>query len=339
MKVDGKLRATDFGVVAEASVRHEAAGYAGVWSSESKHDPFLPLVLAAEHTERIEIGTAIAVAFARSPMTVAYAAHDLQAYSGGRFMLGLGTQVKAHIERRFNMPWSEPARRMREYISALRSIWASWDDGVPLDFQGDFYSHTLMTPFFSPPPLTTPPPSVHLAAVGERMTEVAGEVADGLLVHAFTTERYLRERTLPALEVGLVRSGRSRADVALSIPGLVATGAEEESMARAVEATRKQVSFYASTPAYRGVLEVHGWGELGEELTTLSRSEDPLRWEKMASLVSDEVLHEFAIVAEPHLLAGAIRDRFDGLIDRFSFYPSYEVDDAVWNDVVTKLAT
>lgn len=339
MKVDGKLRATDLGAVADAAVRHEAAGYAGAWSSESKHDPFLPLVLAAEHTERLEIGTAIAVAFARSPMTVAYTAHDLQAYSGGRFMLGLGTQVKAHIERRFNMAWSEPARRMREYISALRAIWASWDDGVPLDFHGDFYDLTLMTPFFSPPPLATPPPAVHLAAVGERMTEVAGEVADGLLVHAFTTERYLRERTLPALELGLDRSGRSRADVALSIPGLVATGADDESMARAVEATRKQVSFYASTPAYRGVLEVHGWGELGEELTSLSRSDDPQRWEKMASLVSDDVLHEFAIVAEPQLLAEAIRDRFSGLIDRFSFYPSYEVDDAVWNDVVVKLAT
>jgi probable F420-dependent oxidoreductase len=339
VKIDGKLRVTDYGRVAEAAARHEAAGYDGLWSSESKHDPFLPLVLAAEHTERIEIGTAIAVAFARSPMTVAYAAHDLQAYSGGRFMLGLGTQVKAHIERRFAMPWSEPARRMREYITALRAIWASWDDGVPLDFQGDFYSHTLMTPFFSPPPLASPPPSVHLAAVGERLTEVAGEVADGLLVHAFTTERYLRERTLPALERGLSASGRTRNDIALSIPGLVATGTDEESMARAVEATRKQVSFYGSTPAYRSVLEVHGWGELGEELTALSRSGDPQRWETMASLVTDEVLHEFAVVAEPHLLADAIRARFAGLIDRFSFYPSYEIDDAIWDDVVTKLSS
>jgi probable F420-dependent oxidoreductase len=339
VKIDGKLRIADYGQVANAAARQEAEGYAGVWSSESKHDPFLPLVLAAEHTERLEIGTAIAVAFARSPMTVAYAAHDLQAYSGGRFMLGLGTQVKAHIERRFDMPWSEPARRMREYIQALRAIWASWNDGVPLDFQGDFYNHTLMTPFFSPPPLTGPPPPVHLAAVGERLTEVAGEVADGLLVHAFTTERYLRERTLPALERGLARTGRTRADLALSIPGLVATGTDEESMARAVESTRKQVSFYASTPAYRGVLDVHGWGDLGQELTDLSRSDDPGRWETMAALVTDDVLHEFAIVAEPHGLAEAIRDRFDGLVDRFSFYTSYDIDDSVWTDVVAKLST
>jgi probable F420-dependent oxidoreductase len=339
VRVDGKLRIPDRGSVVAAAVRHEAAGYAGVWTSESKHDPFLPLVLAAEHTERIEVGTAIAVAFARSPMTVAYAAQDLQAYSGGRFMLGLGTQVKGHVERRFGMPWSQPARRMREYVMALRAIWASWNDGVALDFEGEFYTHTLMTPFFSPPPLATPPPQVHLAAVGERLTEVAGEVADGLLVHAFTTERYLRERTLPALERGLARSGRTRAALALSIPGLVATGSDEAAMARAVEATRKQVAFYASTPAYRAVLELHGWGPLGEQLTALSRTADPGRWDAMSALVDDEVLHEFAVVAEPHRVAEAIRARFDGLIDRFSFYTTYEVDDGLWDDVVAKLSS
>jgi probable F420-dependent oxidoreductase len=260
VKVDGKLQASGFADVTEAAVRHEAGGYDGIWTSESKHDPFLPLVVAAEHTRRLEIGTAIAVAFARSPMTVAYAAHDLQAYSGGRFTLGLGTQVKPHIERRFSMPWSRPAARMLEYIAALHAIWASWNEGSALDFQGDFYRHTLMTPFFSPPPLDSPPPQVHLAAVGEQMTEVAGEAADGLLVYAFTTSRYLRERTLPALERGLARSGRAAGSVVLSIPGLVATGPDEAAMADAIRATRQQVAFYASTPTYRAVLEVHGWG-------------------------------------------------------------------------------
>ena len=183
----------------EEARRHEKAGYDGLWTSESAHDPFLPLVLAAEHTERTELGTAIAVAFARSPMQLAYTAHDLQAYSGGRFILGLGSQVKPHIERRFGMPWSHPAPRMREFVMAMRAIWSAWNDGTKLSFRGDFYQHTLMTPFFSPPPAPGGAPEVFLAAVGEAMTAVAGEVADGLLVHAFTTERYLREVTLPAL--------------------------------------------------------------------------------------------------------------------------------------------
>jgi probable F420-dependent oxidoreductase len=187
MKVDGKLGAWPAAAVIDEVRRHEKAGYDGVWASESAHDPFLPLVLAAEHTERLEVGTAIAVAFARSPMQLAYTAHDLQAYSGGRFILGLGSQIRPHIERRFAMPWSHPAPRMREFIMALRAIWSAWNDGTKLNFRGDFYSHTLMTPFFAPPPAPSGPPKVFLAAVGEAMTSVAGEAADGLLVHAFST--------------------------------------------------------------------------------------------------------------------------------------------------------
>ena len=225
MKVDGKLGAREVGrgrlaggaaqtaAVIDEARRHEKAGYDGLWSSESAHDPFLPLLLAAEHTEAMELGTAIAVAFARSPMQLAYTAHDLQAYSGGRFTLGLGSQVKPHIERRFCMPWSHPAPRMREFVLALRAIWSAWNDGTKLDFRGDFYSHTLMTPFFSPPPAPGGAPGVFLAAVGEAMTEVAGEVADGLLAHAFCTERYLREVTLPRIGprpglLGAVAGGR-----------------------------------------------------------------------------------------------------------------------------------
>jgi probable F420-dependent oxidoreductase len=210
MKVDGKLGAGQTAAVIEETRRHEKAGYDGLWASESAHDPFLPLVLAAEHSERIELGTAIAVAFARSPMQLAYTAHDLQAYSGGRFTLGLGSQIRPHIERRFSMPWSHPAPRMREFIMALRAIWSAWNDGTKLSFRGEFYSHTLMTPFFAPPPAPGGAPKVFLAAVGEVMTAVAGEVADGLLVHAFSTERYLREVTLPALGRGLARAGRDR---------------------------------------------------------------------------------------------------------------------------------
>jgi len=210
VKVDGKIGTWQTAGVIQEARRHEKAGYDGLWASESAHDPFLPLLLAAEHTERIEVGTAIAVAFARSPMQLAYTAHDLQSYSGGRFTLGLGSQVRAHIERRFSMPWSHPAPRMREFIMAMRAIWSAWNDGTALSFRGDFYAHTLMSPFFAPPPAAGGAPKVFLAAVGEAMTEVAGEVADGLLLHAFCTERYLREVTLPALGRGLAKSGRSR---------------------------------------------------------------------------------------------------------------------------------
>jgi probable F420-dependent oxidoreductase len=337
MKVDGKLGARETAAVVEEARQHEKAGYDGLWSSESAHDPFLPLVLAAEHTERMELGTAIAVAFARSPMQLAYTAHDLQAYSGGRFVLGLGSQVKAHIERRFAMPWSHPAPRMREFIMALRAIWSAWNDGTKLSFRGDFYAHTLMTPFFSPPPLAGDPPAVFLAAVGEAMTTVAGEVADGLLVHAFCTERYLREVTLPALGRGLASSGRSRAEAKVSLLAMIATGHTEEEMARAVAATRQQIAFYGSTPAYRGVLDLHGWGGLGDELNSLSRSSREDKWEAMGGLVDDDVLHAFAVVAEPAGVAAQIRRRFGGLIDRVSFYAPYQTAPGVWDPIVQDL--
>jgi len=337
MKVDGKLRGWRPTVVADEARRHEKAGYDGLWSSESAHDPFLPLVLAAEHTERIELGTAIAVAFARTPMQLAYTAHDLQAYSGGRFILGLGSQVKPHIERRFSMPWSHPAPRMREFIMAMRAIWSAWNDGTRLSFRGDFYTHTLMTPFFSPPALACGPPAVSLAAVGEAMTAVAGEVADGLLVHAFCTERYLREVTLPALGRGLAAAGRSRADVEISMLAMIATGRTEDEMAQAVAGTRQQIAFYGSTPAYRGVLSRHGWGGLGDELNALSRSSRENKWEAMGGLISDEVLHAFAVVAEPAGVAAEIRRRFGGLVERVSFYSPYETDAEAWDAIVADL--
>ncbi|MFD9189379.1 LLM class F420-dependent oxidoreductase [Streptomyces phaeochromogenes] len=337
MKVDGKLSVWRTAEVVEEARHHEKAGYDGLWASESKHDPFLPLLLAAEHTDRLEVGTAIAVAFARSPMQLAYTAHDLQTYSGGRLVLGLGSQIKPHIERRFAMPWSRPAARMREYVSALRAIWAAWNEGEKLDFRGDFYTHTLMSPFFSPPPAPGGAPQVFVAAVGEAMTRVAGEVADGLLAHGFTTERYLREVTLPTVEAGLAKSGRTRSDFSVSHLLLTATGRTEEELARAVDGTRRQIAFYGSTPAYRGVLELHGWGELGDELNALSKSDRDDKWEAMGRLVDDDVLHTFAVVAEPQHVAAEIRRRYGSLVDRVSFYTAYEIDAEVWEPIVQEL--
>src|SRR5579884_3058895 len=294
MLVDGAVP-TRLSDVPAAVANSEAAGYDGVWSAETGHDPFLPLVLAAEHSQRIDLGTGIAVAFARNPMTLALQANDLNLYSKGRFILGLGSQIKPHIEKRYSMPWSHPAPRMRELILAMRAIWDSWNNGTKLDFRGDYYTHTLMTPFFNPGPNPHGAPRVFLAAVGTGMTEVAGEVADGMLVHGFTTERYLREVTIPAIDRGLAKAGRSRQDFQISYPAFVVTGRDEKEMDQAAGAVRRQVAFYGSTPAYRGVLEAHGWGDLQTELNALSKQGE---WEQMGKLIDDEILGAFAVVAE-----------------------------------------
>lgn len=243
--------------------RLEAQGYAGAFSAEINNDPFLPALLAAEHSEHIELTTAIAVAFARNPMNVAQLAHDLNEYAGGRFVLGLGSQVQAHITRRYGMPWSRPAARMREFILALRAIWACWHEGTPLRFEGEFYRHTLMTPMFVPASREHPAPKVRLAGVGPLMTAVAAEVGDGLIAHGFTTERYLREVTEKALAEGLARAGKQRADIEVIAPIMVVTGEDEAAFLRNREAVRGQLAFYASTPAYADVLTLHGWEALG----------------------------------------------------------------------------
>ena len=218
---------------------------------------------------------------------------------------------------------------MREYISALRAIWSAWNTGERLDFRGDFYSHTLMTPFFSPGPNPWGPPKVYLAAVGEHMTRVAGEVCDGVIPHPLTTERYLRERTIPLLEEGLGASGRTLADFSISLQGLVVTGRTEEEMATADVGVRRQIAFYGSTPAYRSVLEMHGWGDLGVELNRLSRGTDPDRWVRMGELIDDQVLAEFAMVAELDALGPALTQRYADIVDRFTFYTPYELDEAM----------
>ncbi len=331
MDVDGGIGFDPSGVVESARLA-ERVGYDGIWSAEVTHDPFFPLVLAAEHTERIMLGTGIAVAFARNPMNLAMMANDLQTLSKGRFMLGLGSQIKPHIEKRFSMPWSHPAPRMRELILAVRAIWASWADGSRLAFRGAFYRHTLMTPMFDPGPNPYGNPRIFLAAVGEKMTEVAGEVADGMLAHGFTTERYLREVTVPALERGLAASGRVRSDVQISYPGMVVTGADEAGMAAAAKAVKTQLAFYGSTPAYRPVLELHGWGDLQTELNTLSKRGS---WEAMADLIDDEMLTTFAVVGPIDDIAGLVLQRFGGLVDRFNFYAPYPMEPERWAEVLT----
>lgn len=333
MKVDGSVSA-ELSQTAETARDAEAAGYDGVWVAETAHDPFMPMAIAAEHTESVELGTGIAVAFARNPMNLANVADDLQRYSEGRFILGLGSQIKPHITKRFSMEWSHPAARMRELISALHAIWDTWQDGTPLDFRGDFYQHTLMTPFFDPGPNPHGRAKIYLAAVGELMTEVVGEVCDGMLCHAFTTEAYLREVTIPALERGAAKAGRSLDDIELSGPAFVVTGTTEEEMAASAVGVRKQIAFYGSTPAYRGVLERHGWGELQTELNGLSKQG---RWDEMGTLVDDDMLDTFAIVAEPEEIAPRMKARYGDVVDRISFYVPYRSDPGRWAQVMADL--
>lgn len=298
---------------AAAAREAEEAGFDGLVSVEIAHDPFLPLVLAAESTTRLELLTGIAVAFARNPMTAAVIANDLNRFSGGRFILGLGSQIKPHITKRFSMPWSDPAARMREFVLAVRAIWRSWNEGEPLAFRGDYYRHTLMTPMFDQGPSEIADPRVFVAAVGPAMTRTAGEVADGLLAHGFTTASYLREVTLVNLEVGLERSGRTRSEVEVSVPIMCAIGRDDAELAGKVGAVRRQLAFYGSTPAYRPVLEHHGWGDLGDELNLMSKRGE---WAAMGEVLPDEMVGEFAVIGDAESVSNEIHRRFDGLVDR-----------------------
>jgi probable F420-dependent oxidoreductase len=330
MKVDGGI-GTDLTKVGTEAKEREEAGYSGIWTAETSHDPFLPLVLAAEHTDDVELGTSIAVAFARNPMLLANLGYDLQAYSKGRFILGLGSQIKPHITKRFSMPWSHPAARMREMILAVRAIWDSWDNGTKLDFRGDYYTHTLMTPFFNPGPNPYGTAKIFLAGVGELMTEVAGEVADGFLCHGFTTEKYLREVTVPALERGRVKAGKSLEGFEIVGPSFVVTGTSEEELASASKGTKQQIAFYGSTPAYKPVLDLHGWGGLQDELNTLSKQG---KWVEMGDLIDDEVLTTFAVVGEPETIGPELHTRYGDCVQRISFYAPYRSDPDRWRKVL-----
>jgi probable F420-dependent oxidoreductase len=316
MKIDLGL-GLEFSDLARRAIDAEALGYDGIASTETSHDPFVPLAIAAGATEQLEIATGIAVAFARNPMNLAMVANDLHLLSKGRFTLGLGSQIKPHITKRFSMPWSHPAPRMKEMIEAIRAIWAAFDSGGPLEFRGEFYTHTLITPFFNPGPNPYGHPKILLAGVGQHMTEVAGEVGDGLLVHPFSTARYVEEVSIPSLRAGAARAGKTREDLTVSLPGFVITGVDEAAVAANVEFTKSQLAFYGSTPAYKGVLDLHGWGDLQPELNTLSKRGD---WTTMASLIDDEILEAFCIICPLDQVAAQVKARFGHLVDRFSFY-------------------
>lgn len=299
-------------------------GFDGIWIGETHSDPFISSHAAICSSERILVGTSVAIAFARTPMLLAYTGWDLSRISEGRFVLGLGSQVKAHIERRFSMPWSAPAARMREYVQALRAIWQCWAADEPLLFEGDFYRHSLMPPVFRPSRHEFGPPRVYLAAVGEAMTAVAGEVADGLLLHPFTTRAFFDQSTVPSLERGRLPSTSSRPERP-SIVGSIfsAIGRDEAEIVSATEACRRQLAFYASTPQYRSVLAVHGWEDLQPELTKLSKEG---AWERMADAVDDRILEEFVLAGRPEQVVDQLADRWGDALDRVSLYTPYDVD-------------
>lgn len=315
------IRGVPLAEAAAWAARAEALGVDGVFATETNNDPFLPLALAAATTSRVRLGTGIAVAFPRSVMQTAYTAWDLQGLTEGRFVLGLGTQVRAHVERRFGVPWSRPAARMREYVLGLRAIWASWATGEPLDFRGEFTTHTLMPPTFRPRRQEHGAPPVWLAAVRERMLEVAGEVADGVLIHPLQTDAFVRQVVRPALDRGAERAGRPAGSCAIAVAQLVAPDEEQR------EQGRRRVAFYASTPGYRQVLDLHGWGALGERLHLLSREG---AWDRMAAEVPDEVLDAIVLSGEPTAIAADLRRRTAGVAARVSVSaPEREDLDAV----------
>ncbi|MBT4493917.1 MAG: TIGR03617 family F420-dependent LLM class oxidoreductase [Gammaproteobacteria bacterium] len=314
MKVDGHLT-PDWQLIPDHVKKMEAQGFDGVGTAEMNHDPFMPLLLAAEHSEKIELQTGIAVAFARSPMILANLGHDLNAYSKGRFTMGLGSQIRPHITKRFSMPWGAPAPQMKELVQAMRAIWANWYNGEALRFEGKYYNHTLMTPAFTPENTEFGAPKVTLAAVGPVMTEVAGEVADGLIIHPFSNEKYIREVTLPALDRGLAKSGRSREDFEIAYTPFIISGKDEETFEKEKAGIKGRISFYGSTPAYKNVLGVHGWGEMQIELNKMSKEG---KWAEMSELVTDDMLNVFGVMGEPDSIVAEIKSRYGDIVDRTS---------------------
>ena len=316
MKIDAGIISSDAREAGISAKNLEDAGYDGAFTYEGPHDPFLPLVGAALSTEKIELMTSIAVAFARNPMVLANLGFDLNLLSKGRFILGLGSQIKPHITKRFSMPWSSPAARMKEMISAIQAIWDCWQNGTKLDFRGEFYSHTLMTPFFTPASNPYGTPKIYVAAVGPLMTKVVAESADGLLVHPFHTVKYMEEITLPGVKEGLAEANKSEKNFDFSISVMTATGLDEESFVNSVKAVRNQIAFYGSTPAYRGVLESCDAGDLQERLNLLSKEG---KWAEMAKMIDNDILNNIAVIAEsPELAAKEIKKRYEGKGDRLT---------------------
>jgi probable F420-dependent oxidoreductase len=330
MKLDASLPPLNLSAVSETARAAEAIGFDALWTQETQHDPFLPCTLIAEHTTRLNFGTAVAVSFARSPANLAYTAFDLAAQSNGRFILGLGTQVKAHIERRFGKSWPEsPVKKLREQIEVIRAFWDCWQNGAKLNYRGEYYKITLMSPFFQPPPLPSlPSPNsvgiwggdgggvipIYIAGVNPGMAKLAGEICDGFHAHPFHSVKYLREVIVPAIEEGARKEGRKRKDIAVSVTAFIATTPEEMNFARA------QVSFYASTPSYRPVMDLHGWTGVAE---TLSKHASKGEWMEMPMLITDEMLSKFCLVTDANRLVDGLRKRYEGIADRLTIYTPF----------------
>ncbi|MDL1899837.1 TIGR03617 family F420-dependent LLM class oxidoreductase [Anaerolineae bacterium CFX9] len=331
MKFDVTIFPDDLNGAGSLARAVEEYGFDGLWTSETAHNPFLPLTHAAAATQRILLGTAVAIAFPRSPMVTAQIAWDLAGQSHGRFALGLGTQVKQHITKRFGVEWTAPVPRLREYIQAMRAIWSTFQTGAPLRFSGEHYKLTLMTPFFNPGAIAHPDIPIYIAGVNEGLCRLAGELCQGFHVHPFHTLRYLTNLIVPAITQGAESAGRTKADVALSCAIFVVTGKDAQEMANNSAIVRSQIAFYASTPSYSTVMEMHGWMDLHERLNALSREG---KWYEMGDLISDDMLNEFAVVAPLDELPHAVMERYNGLLDRvgyyFPFVPGEADKEMVW---------
>ena len=331
MKIDASMGFAadlkDVGTLARAA---ESIGFDAIWTSETLHDPFLPLTHVAASSARLQFGTAVAIAFARSPLIVAHTAWDLSKQSQGRFVLGLGTQVKAHIERRFGMTWTPPVPRLREYVQAIRAVWQTWQTGARLNFRGEEYKLTLMSPFFSPGPIEYPDIPIFIAGVGVPMCKLAGEVADGFHVHPYHTRKYLSEVVLPAIKAGSQKANRELKAIEVATMVFVAVNEKE------IEQQRAQVAFYASTPSYRPVLDLHGWGSIGEQLGALAARG---QWAEMPRLISDEMLETFVLVGPWEDIAARVRAKYDGLLDRVGLYRPFVpgIEDEQWKQLVDRL--
>ncbi len=315
MKLDAALPLVTLKEIPAIASAAQEIGFDALWTQETQHNPFLPCPLIAEHSSTMKFGTAIAVSFARSPADLAYLAWDLSAQSGGRFILGLGTQVKAHIERRFGMPWPESVTgKLREQIQVIRAFWDCWQNGAKLNFRGEYYKATLMSPFFNPGAIEHPNIPIYIAGVNTGLAKLAGELCDGFHAHPFNTPRYMREAMLPAIEEGAKKANRKMQDVKVSMTAFVATSPEEESFAR------MQVAFYASTPSYHAVMDLYGWSEIAQQLSGFAAKGE---WAEMPMLISDEMLNEFCVMTTPENLAKDLKARFDGIADRLTLYTPF----------------
>ena len=333
MKLDTILTVSAFKEVAQLAKTVEDMGFDALWSLENRHEPFMPLAVAASVTEKLSLGTSIALAFVRSPMNLAYTAWDLQAGSHGRFILGLGTQVKGHNERRYNVKWESPGPKLRELIQALRAIWDCWQNGSKLDFTGKFYAFTLMPPAFSPGKIVHPHVPIYVAGVNPYMCRLAGELADGFHVHPFHSTTYLRNAVLPQIDEGARKAGRSRNDVVVTSSVFAIMGESKQEIDAAREEARRQIAFYASTRTYKPVLDAHSWGDVCLRLHEKTVKGD---WAGMPQEISDEMMAEYTITGSPQEMPGLIKERYNGLLDRVAFYYPYHPgqDEKRWRKIV-----